>query len=160
MLKEYPLHLDAAIAYARKWALSRNPAYYDFEMIGGDCTNFISQCLFAGGAVMNPTRDTGWYYHSLHDRAAAWTSVQYFYRFMMQNKGVGSFAQEIPYEQAAPGDVLQFGVGAFHHTALVTAARNGMPYLCAHSADVLDVPLAAFLFDRIRCLRIDKARKW
>ena len=27
-----------AVAYALRWALSRNPRYYDFEDIGGDCT--------------------------------------------------------------------------------------------------------------------------
>lgn len=54
--------IRAEIDYARKWALSRNPAYYDFEAIGGDCTNFVLQCLYAGGAVMHFTRDTGWYY--------------------------------------------------------------------------------------------------
>lgn len=32
----------AALAYARKWALGRNPAFLDFENLGGDCTNFIS----------------------------------------------------------------------------------------------------------------------
>ncbi|MGL5314596.1 MAG: amidase domain-containing protein, partial [Peptostreptococcaceae bacterium] len=34
---------DAAVAYAQKWALGRNPAYKDYEPWGGDCTNFISQ---------------------------------------------------------------------------------------------------------------------
>jgi hypothetical protein len=29
---------EATVAYAREWALTRNPAYYDFEEIGGDCT--------------------------------------------------------------------------------------------------------------------------
>ena len=28
-----------AVAYARRWALSRNPLFYDFTGIGGDCTN-------------------------------------------------------------------------------------------------------------------------
>lgn len=60
-MKEFPYNRDAVIEYARKWALSRNPSYYDFEKIGGDCINFISQCLFAGGNAMNYTVDTGWY---------------------------------------------------------------------------------------------------
>ena len=47
MLLTYSLNIPAEIAYARKWAFSRNPAYYDFDDIGGDCTNFISQCLQA-----------------------------------------------------------------------------------------------------------------
>ena len=46
-MKEYSLDIKAEVNYARKWAFSRNPAYYDFENIGGDCTNFVSQCLYA-----------------------------------------------------------------------------------------------------------------
>ena len=42
-----------AVAYALRWALSRNPRYFDFEDIGGDCTNYVSQCMCAGGGVMN-----------------------------------------------------------------------------------------------------------
>ena len=38
-----------AVQYARRWALSRNRAYNDFTKGGGDCMNFVSQCLYAGG---------------------------------------------------------------------------------------------------------------
>ena len=41
-MREIPYNRTAAVNYARKWALGRNPAYYDFEEIGGDCTNFAS----------------------------------------------------------------------------------------------------------------------
>ena len=44
---------EAAVAYARRFALSRNPAYYDFSDLGGDCTNFASQCIYAGAGIMN-----------------------------------------------------------------------------------------------------------
>jgi len=27
-----------AVAYAKKWAYGRNPKYYDFSDLGGDCT--------------------------------------------------------------------------------------------------------------------------
>jgi hypothetical protein len=33
---------SAAVAYAHKWAYSRNPAYYNYDKLGGDCTNFAS----------------------------------------------------------------------------------------------------------------------
>jgi len=39
----------AAVAYAEKWWDGRNPAYYDYSDEGGDCANFVSQCLIAGG---------------------------------------------------------------------------------------------------------------
>ena len=51
MVKEY--NRQKAIEYARKWALLANPDYYHFGGIGGDCTNYISQCLLAGGGKMN-----------------------------------------------------------------------------------------------------------
>ena len=65
-IKEYDR--AAALAYARKWALGRNPAYYDFSRIGGDCTNFASQCIFAGAGEMNFTPTFGWFYRSANDR--------------------------------------------------------------------------------------------
>lgn len=30
---------EKAVEYAQKWALSRNPQFYDFDSLGGDCTN-------------------------------------------------------------------------------------------------------------------------
>lgn len=39
---------QAAFEYAKKWAFRRNPRYYNFEKIGGDRTNFASQCIYAG----------------------------------------------------------------------------------------------------------------
>lgn len=33
----------AVVEYARKWAFSRNPQYYNFDAVGGDCTSFASQ---------------------------------------------------------------------------------------------------------------------
>lgn len=32
-----PYNRSAAVLYAHLWAMGRNPAYYDFENIGGDC---------------------------------------------------------------------------------------------------------------------------
>ncbi|OYE06697.1 FG-GAP-like repeat-containing protein [Nostoc sp. 'Peltigera membranacea cyanobiont' 232] len=39
---------QAAADYARKWANGRNPAYKDFSNVGGNCANFVSQCLIQG----------------------------------------------------------------------------------------------------------------
>lgn len=45
---------DAAVAYARQYALSYNPQYANYKSSTGaagrgDCMNFVSQCLHAGG---------------------------------------------------------------------------------------------------------------
>lgn len=44
---------ESVYQYAKNWAFSRNPKYYNFDSIGGDCTNFASQCVYAGCNEMN-----------------------------------------------------------------------------------------------------------
>lgn len=43
----------SSVSYANKWALTRNPLYYNFDKVGGDCTSFVFQCLYAGCKQMN-----------------------------------------------------------------------------------------------------------
>lgn len=161
MLIEYQLDVSAEIAYAGKWAHARNPVYYNFDGIGGDCTNFISQCLFAGGAVMNYTKDTGWYYISLNNRVPAWTGVEFFYDFIMNNKGTGPYGTSIPLGEIRPGDIIQLGrEGLFYHNLLVINVRNGEPYIAAHTYDVYNVPLSAYIYEQIRCIHVIGARKY
>lgn len=69
--KLYPYNRKVAYHYAKTWATSRNPKYYNFNHIGGDCTNFASQVLIAGGCKMNYDRWTGWYYNNVNNRSPA-----------------------------------------------------------------------------------------
>ncbi len=73
-----PYDRQAAVEYAHRWAYFRNPNYYNFDELGGDCTNFASQCLYAGAGVMNFTPTFGWYYVNVNNRAPAWTGVRFF----------------------------------------------------------------------------------
>ena len=114
-----------AVAYARRWALSRNPLFYDFTGIGGDCTNFVSQCLLAGCCVMDYEPVFGWYYRSAASRSPSWSGVRYLYDFLTGNaEGPGPFGRAVVQEQLLPGDVVQLGHGdgGFYHTLLVTGA--------------------------------------
>ena len=82
MLALLPYDRAAAVRYAHIWAYGRNPRYYDYEGIGGDCTNFASQCIYAGAGVMNYTPTFGWYYINANDKAPAWTGVEYLYNLL------------------------------------------------------------------------------
>ncbi|MBR6044159.1 MAG: amidase domain-containing protein [Ruminococcus sp.] len=154
-MTEYLLDTAAELEYARRWASSRNPAWPDFDSLGGDCTNFISQCLYAGGAAMNYTPDTGWYLISLHDRSAAWSGVEYFFRFIVSNRSAGPFGVPVPVSEARVGDVIQLGdSGGFYHSLLTVDIKNGEPLVAAHSNDAFNRPLSSYSFGRIRCLHI------
>jgi len=41
--------VSKAVAYAHQYYENYNPAYPDYNSSGGDCANFVSQCLYAGG---------------------------------------------------------------------------------------------------------------
>lgn len=154
------MHYDrsAAVAYARQWAFGRNPDYYDFGGIGGDCTNFVSQCLYAGAGVMNFTPELGWYYRSPDDRASAWTGVIYLHRFLVSNHGPGPFGEERPLFHAEPGDVVQmsFDGRRWSHTMLVTAGGThpGSILLSTHSYNAFDRPMDTYAYQLARLIHI------
>lgn len=149
-----------AVTYARRWAFDRSPLFESFNGIGGDCTNFVSQCVYAGSCVMNYTRDFGWYYVSSTDRAAAWSGVEFFYTFMTENEGAGPYMSEVDENELDFGDVIQLGRadGDYFHTLIVVGRIRGEYLVAAHSNDVYGRPLSAYDFERVRYLHVDGVR--
>lgn len=151
---------DAAVEYAEKWAYSRNPAYYDFSEIGGNCTNFASQCIYAGSGVMNYTPVYGWYYISVNDRAPAWTGVNELFRFLSTNRGPGPQGEVVPLSDIERGDIVQlkFGFGSrFDHSPVVTDAGSGTPetvLVAANSRDSRCRPLSTYNYTELRPIHI------
>jgi len=156
-----PYNRLAAVAYAHRWAYRRNPRYYDYENIGGDCTNFASQCIYAGSGIMNFTPDLGWYYIDANNKAPAWTGVSYLYQFLTRAaSSVGPVAEEVGLEELLPGDVVQLSVDGvtFTHTPVVVSAyrarRTSQVLLAAHSYDSDNRPLSTYEYQKLRCLHI------
>ena len=152
---------SAVFNYAKKWAFGRNPEYYSFNKLGGDCTNFASQCIYAGARVMNFTPVYGWYYIDSQDRTTSWTGVEFLYNFLLGNKGgAGPYAEETDIAGLEVGDIVQFGRedGTFYHTPVVVGFSRGEPLLAAHSYDVFNKPLSSYRFARLRCLHIAGVR--
>lgn len=165
MLIEIEYNRVKAVDYALRWAYSRNPRFYDFEDIGGDCTNFVSQCLYAGCGVMNFSGFAdGWYYINGNDRSASWTGVQYLRRFLLTNKGTGVYGEESPLENLIPGDVIQFrnNAGILYHSVFVSYVRKPVNpdniYVCAHSYDARDRRLSTYNYAKAEGIHILGAR--
>jgi hypothetical protein len=157
--KEYDR--ERAVAYARRWALSRNPLYFDYAGIGGNCTNFVSQCLYAGSCTMNYTDTFGWYYLSPAERTASWTGVNFFYNFLTGNRSVGPYGREVGREELLPGDVIQLGrnAGGYYHSLLfLERGEDGDLFVAAQSDDALDRPLSTYTYDFARFLHVDGVR--
>lgn len=151
----------AAVRYARRWAYGRNPRFYDYELVGGDCTNFASQCLFAGAGIMNFTPTYGWYYIDANQKAPAWTGVPYLYNFLTRSVfSVGPAAEECAMEDLRPGDLVQlsFQPPQFQHTPVVVAVGTPVTLetilIAAHSYDACNRPLSTYQFEAVRFLHV------
>ena len=160
MYKLEPYHREKAYQYAQRWAMSRNPLYYNFAGIGGDCTNFVSQCLYAGCCQMNLQPDIGWYFLSLEERSPSWTGVKFFYDFIVSNKGLGPFGKETYPGGLELGDVIQLKNkdGVWYHTLIVTGFTPTSYLISAHTNDAFNRPLDTYRYSEARFIHIEGIR--
>ncbi len=161
-LKSFIYDRNAVYFYAKEWAYKRNPNYYDFSALGGDCTNFCSQCIFAGAPKQNYTKTFGWYYVNLNDRSPSFTGVNELYNFLTTNLGVGPFATPCNLKDVKVGDVIQLGnaTGDYYHSPIVTAVINGKIYVSAHTTDTFNRTLSSYDYYNVRCAHILGYRKY
>ncbi|MCI2058851.1 MAG: amidase domain-containing protein [Oscillibacter sp.] len=152
----------AVVLYAHQWAFGRNPVFYDYETIGGDCTNFASQCIFSGAGIMNFLPDFGWYYIDANQKAPAWTGVEYLYHFLTRKQpSVGPVARECELRELQPGDLVQlrFQGDPFQHTPIVVRADRAQTpsqvLLAAHSQDADNRPLSTYRYQAVRYLHVE-----
>ena len=157
MEREY--NREKAIEYAYKWALDRNPNYYNYDNIGGDCTNFISQCIYAGSNVMNYTPNLGWYYRNANSKSPSWTGVEYLYNFFTRkNNSVGPIGSETSKDNVKIGDIIQlsFDGNTFSHSLIITNINNSNIFVSTHTADALNKNLQLYNFEKMRFIHIEK----
>lgn len=147
---------EAAVAYAKAWALKRNPKYLDFETLGGDCTNFASQCLYAGCPEMDYRPTVGWFYRSGNDRTPSWTGVEYLYNFLISPHERGPRGKLMGRASMRPGDIVQLGRadGRFYHSPVIVAVTPLEIFVAAHSTDEWMKPLSTYPADKVRYIKI------
>ena len=99
---------------------------------GGDCANFVSQCVYMGGIDMK----NEWYsngYWRVWD-PFTWIRAHELYEYMVELGG-----KSINNPKASDlsiGDLIFYKTredGKMHHSAIVVDIQNGVPVICAHS---------------------------
>lgn len=164
-LETFAYDRTAAVAYAHQWAYKRNPAYYNFDPLGGDCTNFVSQCLYAGAKTMNYSKNP-WYYNNGNDKSPSWSGVPYLRDFLVGNFGTGPYAEETAMAYIQPGDVIQmlFEGKVFQHSLFVvqtgTVPDPASILVATHTDDSDNRPLTDYTYAKIRYLHIVAVRRW
>jgi hypothetical protein len=152
---------NSAIEYANFWALKRNPNYFDYTKIGGDCTNFISQVLHAGECSMNFDKANGWYYVSSDKKSPSWTGTNFLYGFLINNKTQGPFAVNVTINEIEVGDIIQLNFEndfLYNHSLVITKIQEPRTYdnifICSHSKNRLNEPLSSINFEKIRYIHL------
>lgn len=140
--------VDKAVTYSETYWQNYNPAYANFNSVGGDCANFTSQSIAAGGmpqAVTNPYGTNGWYYKTSTDRSATWTTSTNMRQWMSENRGrlvnlVTASKTVTPAKTAVYAGSPVFystkGNGTFQHTVLCVGTNSaGTPIVNSHNND-------------------------
>lgn len=146
-----------AVEYAKQYALNPNISFRYFkshEDGGGDCTNFISQCLLAGGATMNFNLQPVWWYkkgmNSLFDTWSTSWSVAHSFYWMLKVRGKINYPGLKGFEienldDLDLGDVIQYEniSGRIYHSAIVTSFtfNSGIkePLISQHSVNSVNI---------------------
>lgn len=141
--------------------MQENGLFLEIQLIiilmqfGGDCTNFISQCLYVGISEMN-YRGYGWYYINANRKSPSWTGVEYLYNFLINNKYEGPRGSVITKDELEIGDLIQlnFSGNIYGHTLFVTEINGDDIRVCSHTIDSKDRLLSTYNYQNIRYIKI------
>ncbi len=140
----YNYNPDAAITYADTYWSNYNENYYNFNDYGGDCANFVSQCLYTGGIPMVTGTiygSDGWFYVTASNRSATWTGAN-SHRNWFLNYGVK--IDNPTSAQVLKGNPVYYNTDSdsnYEHVAICVGVNNsGTPVVNAHNSDVYRVP--------------------
>ncbi len=138
---------NASVGYAYRWYNGRNPHYNDFTSSGGDCANFVSQCLIAGGlSLHNGTDGSGYGVYPDADRPTTYSNgtipyCDYLHQHLVNYQPV-DYAYVTTANATIPswievGDVIIFGNSTdyWQHAMLVVWKGTDDLGLAAHTTD-------------------------
>lgn len=159
---------DLATTYAMKYSDRRNSNYYDYSNDGGNCANYASQVIYAGGIPMDIVGNYEWKYYgkeldtsnTKNGRSNSWTSTNYFYEYAKNNSGYGMCADtDINIFYALGGDVIQVGYDGFTHTAVVLnkIVKNDKIIdisINSNTVGLENYPLLAYTYQNKRLIKI------
>ncbi|CAH0205228.1 hypothetical protein SRABI96_02031 [Peribacillus sp. Bi96] len=141
------INLTNARSYAKKYYSSYNTSYPKYS---NDCTNFVSQILFAGGRKKVGTTtatlvsDTkSWFIMKRPDntfsRSTSWTVVTDLYSHLVRTQvGYSSTSKSSIIKNAKSGDVIQFkksGADRYSHAMWIYEKQSSNLLLSGHTSN-------------------------
>lgn len=136
---------QAAIKYAYQFWQTPNPAYCNYDGVGGDCTNFLSQCLNSGGWVMRndwKAQGAGCCDNILtcsiqNCYTCTWTVAHEFYQWVLASGRIEPVSYNL--SDLEIGDIIQQDYpsdGHIDHSMIVTKKQGNIIFVTYRSAGV------------------------
>ena len=159
---DHPYDRAAAEQYMRQYDHQRNDRWYAYDDVGGNCMNFGSQVLLAGGIPMDEEGGSKWFWRGQNDLDLSWINVGRFYSYARENRGYGLVADtEANYYTGGVGDILILGPdGGHNHTTVISGiVRNELGetvdyLLCSNTTNYTDFPAGAYYYTSHRLIKI------
>lgn len=159
---DHPYDREAACNYTAQYWDTRNDRWYAYDEHGGNCMNFASQVLLAGGIPMDSRGDQEWYWYSTGNLALSWVNVGSFYDYARKNEEYGLVADtEANYYTGEVGDILIVGFnGSHNHATIITdivynEAGEAVDYLLScNTTNYRDFPAGAYYYTFHRLVKI------
>ena len=154
---------DAALDYMLTYSAKRNPAYKAYDALGGNCMNFGSQVLRAGGIPdIAGGYEDGWFYNSQRSVSLPWVNVGGFLDLAAGHTGSGlAAAADAPYFTGEVGDIITMGVEEpRNHTTVICGllqddAGQTVDYLlCSNTANLRNYPASAYYYTNRQLTKI------
>ncbi len=123
--------------------------------MGGDCTNYASQVMYAGTPGFDQQGTNKWYYSGYNSRSPSWTSVLALRGYLLSNRGeVGHYSGFLTSKTyLKTGDIVQLGN---YHSVVVHRNNSGTIYVSAHTSAALNKPLSDYGNPTLTCIQL----KW
>ncbi|MBR6736324.1 MAG: amidase domain-containing protein [Oscillospiraceae bacterium] len=162
---------EAAVDYSYEWVdeleVVRDPYWMEFD---GNCQNYASQCLYAGGISEDWSGYTQWkcfggevnLLNKPYGRSATWAGVDQFYQYCVYNQENGpATLPDANLYTAEPGDILQYAAfDTWVHTVVVSDLLyddNGDVsdmLINSNTTERIDFPASAYAYSTMRLIRI------
>lgn len=145
------IHIDSVQNYAQTWALSRNPAYIDYDPHGGDCAAFVSQSMNQVMSQNNMWKQGTKILWFIVGNTASWSNADALHDYIVNDMSTmtgGSFyvksaittttanrPTDWAHSNGSPIFYDWDGNGTYDHAAISTKYQDGKTLVCAHNTD-------------------------